>query len=115
MNLKKMHKIQEERILNMALDAVVQTAELYGKIENYYTQANRMQIDASIVFRFGQRKFNYNAEIKSINSISNLGLIKMQFEKSKMSCLLVAPYITTEMAKYCRELGIQFIDTAGNV
>ena len=115
MNPKKMHKIQKERILNMALDAVTRTAEVYGKVENYYTQTNRIQMDASIVFRFGQRKFNYNAEIKSINSISNLGLIKMQFEKSKMSCLLVAPYITTEMAKYCRELGIQFIDTAGNV
>ena len=114
MNTKREYKIQEEQILNMALDAVSRTAGLYGKVGDYYSETKRLMMDASITFSFGQKKNNYCVEIKSINSISNLGLIKMNFEKSKISCLLVAPYITIEMAKYCRELGIQFIDTAGN-
>ncbi|MEA3306655.1 MAG: type IV toxin-antitoxin system AbiEi family antitoxin, partial [Elusimicrobiota bacterium] len=114
MNIEKKYKIQEERILNIALEAVARTTELDGKVGNYCTKANKPLMDASIIFRFGQKKINYSVEIKSIDSISSLGLLKIKFEKSHMPCLLVAPYITAKMAKNCREMGIQFIDTAGN-
>ncbi|MCG2725892.1 MAG: hypothetical protein L6420_06490 [Elusimicrobia bacterium] len=114
MNKKRKYKVQEERILNMALNAVERTAELHGKVGSCSAKGNSPLMDASLVFRFGQKKFIYSAEIKSINSISSLGLIKMKFEKLKTPCLLVAPYITAEMANHCRKFGIQFIDTAGN-
>ena len=98
----------------MALNAVAQTAELHGEVKNYSAKDNKSLMDDGIVFKFGQKKFDYKVEIKSINSVSNLGLIKMKFEKLKKPCLLVTTYITIEMAKYCRKLEIQFIDTAGN-
>ena len=61
---------EEKRILSMALDAIARTADLHGKIGDNYSNVNSLPMDIS--FRFGERRFNYRAEIKSINSISNI-------------------------------------------
>ena len=54
------------------------------------------------------------AEIKHIDRFATLADIKNQCARYGDHLLLVAPRVTTELAEKCRELDLQFIDTAGN-
>lgn len=51
----------------------------------------------------------------SVDRLASLRLYKEQTRYLSHPLLLIAPYISQTLAKECRELGLNFIDTAGNV
>jgi len=59
------------------------------------------------------RTFSVQAR-KTINRTWALEDVKLQLEATKAPGLLVTRYLTPELARHCRNLGLPFIDTAGN-
>jgi hypothetical protein len=103
-----------ERVLDAALKAVAKTAGLEGQIERVYAITHDYGTDAIVNFAFEHKMHRYAVEIRAVDRIDRLGLIRMEYKGGLEGKLLVAPYITAELAEHCRTQGIQFIDTAGN-
>ena len=70
--------------------------------------------DAGIELVAGGRSHPYLVEIKQVDRITTLHLVKQKLAAASRPSLLVAPIISAELADKCREIGLQFIDTAGN-
>lgn len=115
MNTNGTNNTPEDRVLDAAMEALARTAGLCGEKEQAHIVGERQRVwDAIVVLTHEQKKYRYAVEIKAIDRIAGLGLVKAQMEKCELPWLLAAPYITAEMAEQCRGMGIQFIDTAGN-
>lgn len=115
MNTNGTNNTPEDRILAAAVIALARTTGLRGEKEQAYFAGERnRRYDAVVVFAHEQKKYRYAVEIKTIDRVNGLGLVKAQMEQCTLPWLLAAPHITAEMAEQCRGMGIQFIDTAGN-
>lgn len=67
-----------------------------------------------VELQFPHQSIAYRSEIKyKLNRFAALQALKTQAAHDQTS-LLVTSQLSAEMAERCRELGIQFIDTAGN-
>lgn len=104
----------EGRTLAAALKAVARTAGLEGKVEGFYTLTRDFDTDAIVNFVFEEKAHRYAVEIRAVDRVDRLELVKVKYKGGLEGKLLAAPYITAEMAEQCRARGIQFIDTAGN-
>jgi hypothetical protein len=70
--------------------------------------------DAIIEVETDRFKHRFGAEVKTVDRFAAPAMLKAQGEVLHDPPLLVAPYITREVAEYCRQLRFPFIDTAGN-
>jgi hypothetical protein len=71
--------------------------------------------DAIVVVETERRKHRFGAEVKTADRFETPAMLKAQRKKPlREPLLLVAPYITREVAERCRQLRLPFIDTAGN-
>ncbi len=71
--------------------------------------------DAAIAIQGDGKRFRFLVEIKAVDRAVALATAKHQLEPFGRQGVLVAPYITTELANHCREkLDLHFIDTVGN-
>ena len=61
-----------------------------------------------------RRKHRFAAEVKTVDRFETPALVKAKGKVLRDPPLLVAPYITREIAERCRELHLAFIDTAGD-
>lgn len=109
-------KEQEANILGVALDALARTTGIKAKkLAGEPKLKAGWKPDAEIVIENAGKRHRYLAEIKNADRLVILAHVKQQLEKYGQNGMLVAPYLTTELANYCREnLDLQFIDTAGN-
>jgi len=115
MNTNGTNNTPEDRVLDTALEVLARTAGLHVEKEHTCFVGERNRIyDATVIFTQEQKQYRYAVEIKAIDRIAGLGLVKAQMEQCPLPWLLAAPYITAEMAEQCRTMGIQFIDTVGN-
>lgn len=96
-----------------AIEALRGTTGLDAEI---VTPAKRMgpEVDAVVDIIAEGKHHRYLIECKQVDRAPALGLIKDRFERLQQPGLLVAPYITPDLAEHCRKLDIPFIDTAGN-
>lgn len=105
----------EQAILLRALEALHRTTGITGNvIEREPIIAQGFHADARVEVEANGQCYGYMAEIKRIDRFATLGNIKNQYRQFGDQLLLVAPRVTTEIAEKCRELDLQFIDTAGN-
>ena len=58
--------------------------------------------------------YTYVVEIKNVDRFAHLADLKNRFGEQAEEQLVVVPRMTDEMANKCKELNLQFIDTAGN-
>jgi len=115
MNTNGTHNTPEGRILDAAAQALARTVDLRIEKERMDTTVERNHIyDATVILAYEQKKYRYAVEIKAIDRLAGLGLVKAQMEQCPLPWLLAAPYITVEIAEQCRAMGIQFIDAVGN-
>lgn len=103
----------EHRILDAAGQALKRTAGLEAKVHPVPTGQARA-IDAIIELATNKCKYRFRAEVKTVDRFETPALIKAQGPAHREPILLVAPYITREVAERCRQLHLPFIDTAGN-
>ena len=100
---------KEQLILAKAIDAFQRTV---GLPMEYLWQKG--PTDALLTIHITNRPIHFEAEIKgAVDRFKTLTFIKDQVTKAD-PILLVAPYITKEIAAQCRELDLPFIDEAGN-
>ena len=112
--------IHEERRLlgelDRALDALKRTTGLEGHVvarENELRKDERA--DALIEIKKDGNIHRYLVEAKiRVDRVATLGHLKARLDLLGERHLLFAPYITTTIAKQCRDLDIAFLDTAGN-
>jgi hypothetical protein len=70
--------------------------------------------DAIISLQIGGKKLRYDCEIKNKVDRYSLLLDLLHKPESMQKTLLVSSPLSQDMANRCRELGLQFMDTAGN-
>lgn len=58
--------------------------------------------------------YTYVVEIKNVDRFAHLADLKNRFGEQVEERLVIVPRITDEMANKCKDLHLQFIDTAGN-
>lgn len=70
--------------------------------------------DATVMLRIDGRKLQYDCEVKKKVDRYSLLLDLIHKQSAREKTLLVSSTLSQDMANRCRELGLQFIDTAGN-
>ena len=111
---------QEERRLigelDRALDALKRTTGLEGHVVAREAEVGKAQrADALIEIKADGQPHRYLVEAKTrVDRVATLGHLKARLDLLGERHLLFAPYITTTIAKQCRDLDIAFLDTAGN-
>jgi hypothetical protein len=100
-------------IAEAALAALEKTAGLRGRLM-LGAVVKATEPGLMVCFTEGNKKYRYAVEVKNADRPAVLGAIHNTFEGYTLPGLLVAPYITAEMAEHCRKNGIEFLDTAGN-
>ena len=103
----------ERRILNAAGQALKQTTGIEAKIRPIPAGRDRGD-DAMVDLLIERRKHRFHAAVKTIDRFATPGLIQAQGKNWPEPPLLVAPFITRQVAERCRQLHLPFIDTAGN-
>jgi hypothetical protein len=103
----------EHRILDAAVKALKRTTGLDAQIHAATGGPDRA---ADVIFELAadRRKHRFQAEVKAVDRFETPAMIKAQDKVHREPPLLVAPYITREVAERCRQLHLPFVDTAGN-
>lgn len=75
-------------------------------------------VDTGLRLKHGGRKYMYIAEMKRVVNRANAHFIAKEVHedarRKKTAVLLVAEYLTDEVGAVLREMGVQYLDTAGN-
>ena len=71
-------------------------------------------MDAIIELREAKRRLTLFAEVKHVDRATTLATLKERLAPFDGAGILIAPYLTPELAERCRQLDLQFMDAAGN-
>lgn len=103
-------------LLADAFDALHAKVAIEGRIVQLEPDSSgSYRADASITLAHENGTAHYLAECKSsIDRKVQIDQVHRQLASTGSASLLVAPYISRELAEYCRAIGLQFIDASGN-
>jgi hypothetical protein len=98
-------------ILQKALEGLQKTANLNAEV-----QYGNYDFDAVLRIGLNEMEWDFAAEVKNRVTPGTLGAFVRQIGlfPQEQEGLLVTSYVTPQMADRMKEMGIQFIDTAGN-
>ena len=106
-------KTREQRILNDAILALRRTTGIGARV--HPPEPGRVRRTGAIIeVETDPRKHRFGAEVKTADRFEIPAMVKAKGQILPEPPLLVAPYITREVAERCRQLHLAFIDTAGN-
>ena len=116
------HIEREKQILDRALEALERETGLHTKVlqwEPRFGPNYTLGPDAIVEVADNQRTYQFAAEIKlnldRFDTLHHLQHLRAHARGAARLPLLVAtPFITTQLAERCREMGICFADIAGN-
>src|SRR5437867_5847128 len=117
MNPRMVMRKREARLLDDAIGALTRTTGLKATVNTREPARAKggARVDATVRIEANGKRFRFFAEIKTVDRAVALATAKNQLRKHGRRGLLVAPYLTAELADQCRkDLDLQFIDTAGN-
>jgi len=102
--------LEEADLIGRAIAELEETLDLHGRI----LPKKAHQWDADVLLEVAGQELRYVCEVKhKIDRRSALLDLKTR-GLAKPEGLLVTSYLSHELASACRELGLQFLDTAGN-
>ena len=101
----------ERDILREALEALQQATQIMAIEE---PERDDPRADARIMLRRGQEEWHFRVEAKPWLTRENVGTIVRRIGDDRKGLLLVTRYVTPTLATQLRELGLAFMDTAGN-
>jgi hypothetical protein len=93
--------------------AVGRTTGINARVHSV-TVGRHRETDAIIEVETDRYKQRLGAEVKTVDRFATPAMLKAQGKALHDPPLLVAPYVTREVAEHCRRLRLPFIDTAGN-
>jgi hypothetical protein len=103
----------ELRILRAALEALHRTTGLQARLLDEPV-AEGVPADFRIEIKENGVNQKLNADVKRLDRIATVGMLKARMETVREPVVLVTKYITSDMAERCKALHLQFMDTAGN-
>lgn len=106
----------EQALLEDALEALRAKTAVEGElIELEPHSPGRYRPDALISLAYHDGTTRYFVECKSlIDRKAQLDQVRRQLDSFDSPGLLIASYITKELAEHCQAIGLQFVDTCGN-
>ena len=100
----------DEHLIDAALTSLKISSGISGHVE-----LNADNSDGRVVLHVAGTRLTYRGEIKrTVDRIAMLEDVKVRSCPDQKT-LLITTLLTNAMAERCQELGIEFIDTAGNV
>lgn len=102
--------LMERDLIDRALSGLGQSLDVHGKV----LATKNPGWDAAILLNIGGQKLKYECEVKRRIDRRSLLLDLKARGLSAPGGLLVTSLLSQELSASCRELGLQFIDTAGN-
>ena len=110
----ELHNIKEKDMLGQAIDALRRTAGLDIQLVKYEPTAMHARADAYIKIALDNNNYEFVVEVKNVDRFAMVAQVKHQLEMFEERPLLIAPKLTDTAADKCKELGLNFIDLAGN-
>lgn len=110
----ELHNIKEKDMLDQAIDALRQAAGLDIQVVEYEPAARHARADAYINIVHNNNHYEFVVEVKNVDRFATVAQVKHQLEGYDKAPLLIAPKLTDAAANNCKELGLNFIDLAGN-
>lgn len=110
------NRLHETKLLAEALSALEKNTGIVGQVNSLEkaSWASRTT-DARILLQTVGLSFDYQVECKSqVNRKSDLASVKARLDNLQPPGLLITSYLSAEMADHCRNIALEFIDTAGN-
>ena len=104
----------EHQVLETAITTLHQTTGLRARVFPEIAGQDSAGEDAIIEVETNGHKYGFVAEVKTVDRFETPAIVKARVKDLRKRPLLVAPYITREIAARCRDLHLPFIDTAGN-
>ena len=104
---------QHRRILEDAFAALERTTGIQATVCPVHG-GQFVENNALIEVQSSCGPHRFGAEIKTVDRFATPAMLKARGESEVEAPLLVAPYISREVADRCRLLHLSFIDTAGN-
>lgn len=105
---------QEHQVLETAITTLHQTTGLGARVLQEIDGQEGAGEDVIIEVATGRHKYRFATEVKTVDRFETPAMVKARLTDARKPPLLIAPYITREVAGRCRELHLAFIDTAGN-
>jgi hypothetical protein len=102
---------RKRSLLNAAIAALEGTTGIGARFVRA-SGGNGRRADAIVEMAVHRRNHRFAAEVKTADRFETPAIVKSR--KLLRQPLLVAPYITRDVAERCRQLRLPFIDTAGN-
>ena len=103
-------------LIQEALTALRKQTGISGKLENIQANSGpQSQANAAIDITVGRKTYRYLVECKSkVDRKSIVSKVGMALSMRSEPGLLIAPYVSREIAEFCRGIELQFLDTHGN-
>lgn len=106
---------RDRKLLEDALAALRRTTGLKTTVVARGPKTQKIALPgATIEIEGDGKRFRFFVEVKAVDRAVALATVKHRLEPFGQQGLLVAPYITPELANHCRKLNLHFIDTTGN-
>lgn len=106
----------QEGLILAAFDALKEKVDVEGlmaKLEAVPSAGYRPDATIDLVHENGSARYAVECKLL-IDRKAHIDHVRRQLQTTGHPGLLIAPYITRELAEYCRVTGLQFIDTNGN-
>jgi hypothetical protein len=104
---------QKYEVLETAITSFHQTTGLLARVLPQIDGRDGVG-DTIVEVEIDRNKHCFAAEVKAVDRFETPAMVKTRLKDKRKQPLLVAPYITREIAERCRDLHLPFIDTAGN-
>lgn len=115
MSMKSGLADRNRELIQSALTALTTETGIQGAVIEDGQGQYRDLCDGSVTFDVGGKKYKYYVDCKFlIDRKITIARVKEKLSKIPSKSLLIAPYISTELAEYCRSIALEFIDGAGN-
>lgn len=114
MNKMELYNIKENEMLDQAIETLRRAAGLDIQIVHYEPTVMDARADAYIKIAHNNNNYEFVVEVKNVDRFVTIAQVKYQLEVFNKKPLLIAPRLTDAAADKCKELGLNFIDLAGN-
>jgi hypothetical protein len=102
----------EQEVIDGAAEAMERTTGLKARVRVQERRAGHPNVLVHI--HAAGKTYKFAAEVMAVDRFATPALVKARAARKNGQPMLVAPYITRETAQHCKDLGLPFIDTAGN-
>ena len=103
----------QRRILDAAVAALKKTTGINACV-HLAAAGQHSETETIVEVEMGRRKHRFMVAVKTVDRFATPAMLIAEGEALRKPRLLVAPYISQEVAERCRQLRLSFIDTAGN-